>query len=308
MKYELIIVGGGPAGISAGIYAVRLNIKVLLITKEFGGQIARKAVAIENYPGFDSISGPELIKKMESHLRSQNIDIELGRVSKIKKKEAGFEVLIENGRKFEALCLILASGAEPKKTGVPGEKEFDNRGVSCCPLCEGPLFKDKTVAIIGGGNAGFETAVFLSKIVKKIYLLEFNSKASAFESIQKIIQQMGKTEVITSAQLKKIKGDNFVKSIIYKDKKTGKEKSLSVQGVFIEAGRRPADSYVQGLVDFNKKGEIKIKKETSETSRPGIFAAGDVGSGPFKQITVAVGEGAKAALSAYGYLQRLKSK
>ncbi len=307
MKYELIIIGGGPAGISAGIYVGRLKVRTLMITKEFGGQIAKKAVDIENYPGFEKITGPELIGKMEKHLRTVDVDIQMDEVVKVEKKEDGFMVKTKNGKEYEAISVIFASGADPRPIEVPGEKEFDSRGVSYCALCEGPLFKDRTIAIIGGGNAGFETAIFMSKIAKQIYILEFGEEVKAFADNQKIVEQTGKVRVITNAKLKEIHGEDFVKYITYEDRETGEEKSLEVQGVFIEVGRMPATAYAKGLVEFNERDEIKVQSETCETSTPGVFAAGDMNEGIFKQIVTAAGEGAKSALAAHNYIQKKKS-
>ena len=307
MKYELIIVGGGPAGISAGVYVGRLKVKTLLITKEFGGQIGKKTVDIENYAGFEKITGPELIGKMEKHLRTVDVDIEMDEVLKVEKTDDGFMVKTKSGKEYETMSVIFASGADPRPIEVPGEKEYDTKGVSYCALCEGPLFKDKDVAIIGGGNAGFETAIFMSKIAKQIYILEFSDKPKAFADNQKIVEQTGKARVITNAKLKEIKGEDFVKYITYEDRETGEEKSLEVQGVFIEVGRMPATAYAKGLVEFNERDEIKVKPETCETSTPGVYAAGDMNEGIFKQVITAAGEGAKAALAAHNYIQKKKS-
>jgi len=302
--YDLIIIGGGPAGMTAGIYAGRLGLKTLLITKSFGGQIAKKAVSIENYPGFESISGIELVQKMEKHLRTQKIDIELDHVLNIKKKDSNFLVFAKSKKKFQAKAVILASGADPRPLEVPGEKEFIGRGVSYCSVCDGPLFKDKVVVVVGGGNAGFETAIFLAKIAKKIYILEHGSEPKAFASNQEAVKKTGKAEIITDTDLKEIKGDNFVNSIIYKDKKTKKEKTLKVEGVFVEVGYQPATAYVKGLVDFNKRDEIKVEFETCQTKTPGLFAAGDLNVGAVKQIVTAAGEGAKTAIAAYNYISK----
>jgi len=302
--YDLIIIGGGPAGMTAGIYAGRLGLKTLLITKSFGGQIAKKAVSIENYPGFESIPGIELVQKMEKHLRAQKIDIEIDEVRKVEKTEHGFLVFAKK-KEFQAKAVILATGADPRPLEVPGEKEFIGKGVSYCSVCDGPMFKNKVVAIIGGGNAGFETAIFLAKIAKKIYILEHGSESKAFAVNQEIVKKTGKAEIITNTNLKEIKGDKFVNSIIYKDRKTKKEKTLKVEGIFVEVGYQPATSYVKGLVSFNKRDEIKVAYETCQTKVPGLFAAGDLNVGVVKQIITAAGEGAKAALAAHNYIQKL---
>ena len=302
--YDLIIIGGGPAGITAGIYASRQKLNTLLITKSFGGQIARKAVGIENYPGFEEISGLDLIRKFEKQLRKQKIDIERDSVRKIKKIGNKFLIQTASKNTFEAKTVIIASGADPRPLEVPGEKKFIGKGVSYCTTCDGPLFANKTVAVVGGGNSAFEAAIFLTKWVKKIYILEYAPKVRADEVVQEKAKKTGKVEVITSAALKKIQGKDFVDSIIYQDEKTKKNILLKVDGVFMEIGSQPATSFVKGLVDFNEKDEIIIDLETMQTKTPGLFAAGDVSSVFFKQIVIAAGEGAKAALSVSNYLQK----
>jgi len=306
MLYDLIIIGGGPAGITAGIYAARQRLNTILITKDFGGQVARKAVAIENYSGFEEISGLELIKKFEKHLRKQRIDIERDGVKEIKKIGQKFFVFTESKNKFESKAVIVASGADPRPLEVPGEKEYLGRGVSYCTVCDGVLFENKTVAVIGGGNAGFEAAIFLSNIAKKIYILEYGETVKADPENQERVKRTGKAEVITNAQIKEIKGEQFVKSLVYRDRKTGKEINLPLDGIFVEIGSQPATSFAKGLVDFNERDEIKVEFETYQTKTPGLFAAGDVNVGKAKQIITACGEGAKAALAAHDYLMKKK--
>ena len=308
MVYDLIIIGGGPAGITAGIYASRQKLNTLLITKTFGGQITRKAVKIENYPGFLEISGQQLIERLVNHLKNYSVSIELDEVSRVEKKEEGFLVKTKNQKTFETKTIIIASGADPRPLEAEREKEFIGKGLSYCVTCDGPLFNGKTVAVVGGGNAGFEAAIFLSDFAKKIYILEYNPQPGADEKNQTEAQKTGKIELITNAKVKKILGDNFVEGLVYEDRKTGQEKELSVKGIFIEIGSQPATSFVKGLVEFNERDEIKVNPFTGETSTPGIFAAGDADSVPYKQIVIACGEGAKAALSAISYLKNLKKK
>jgi len=302
--YDLIIIGGGPAGVAAGIYGARQKLNTLLITKNFGGQMVKKAVVIENYPGFESISRLELIDRFEKHLRKQKIDIEIDEVIKLKKAGENFLVSTSSKNQFEAKSIIIASGADPRPLEIPGEKEFLGRGLSYCVTCDGPLFPDKTVAVIGGGNAGFEAAFFLSKIAKKIYILEAGSKVIADLENQERAQKTGKVELITSVILKKIEGDQFVKALICEDKNTGKTITLPLEGIFVEIGSQPCTSFAKGLVDFNERDEIKVEFETYQTKTPGLFAVGDANVGKFKQIITAAGEGAKAALAAYDYLQK----
>jgi len=302
--YDLIIVGAGPAGITSAIYARRQNLKTLVITKDFGGQIGRKAVDIENYPGFKKIKGPELINRFKEHLKASNAEIKIGQVDKITKENNIFCVSTLE-EKFFSKAVILASGADPRPLEVPGEKEFIGKGVSYCAICDGPIFRNKTVAVIGGGNAGFESAIFLSNYAKKIYILEYSSQVSADEVNQETVQKTGKAEIITNAKVKEIKGDNLVNALVYEDLKTKEEKILKVDGVFVEIGSQPATSYAKGLVDFNERDEIKVEFETCETKTPGLFAVGDLNVGRFKQIITACGEGAKAALAAYNYIKKV---
>lgn len=304
--YDLIIVGGGPAGITAGIYAARQRLNTLLITKSFGGQMVNKAVDIENYTGFEKISGFDLIQKFENHLKKNEILVEKEEVLKIDKKNNNFLVFTKSKKEFEAFTIIVASGGDPRPLEAVGEKEFIGKGVSYCVLCDGPFFKDKIVVVAGGGNAGFEAAIFLSNIVKKIYILENGLKIRAFVDNQEKIKKTGKAEIILNATLKEIKGDKFVKSIIYQDTITKELRTLEVEGVFVEIGSQPATSFVKGLVDFNERDEIKVDFETFQTKNPGLFAAGDVNVGKYKQIITSCGEGAKAALAAYDYLQKTK--
>ena len=303
MVYDLIIIGGGPAGATAGIYAGRQRLKTLLIAKDFGGQVAKKAVMIENYPGFKGISGMDLIQKFIDQLKEQEVEIKKEEVAKVGKKGDIFFVLTKDKNEYEAAAVILASGSDPRPLEVPGEKEFLGRGLSYCVTCDGPVFKDKNIAVIGGGNAGFEAGIFMLNYAKKIYILEFSSAPKADMKNQETAKKSGKIEIITNACLKKIEGGRFVKSIVYQDTKTKEEKKLSVEGIFVEIGYHPATSYIKGLVDFNEKDEIKVEFETYQTKTPGLFAAGDVNTGKFKQITTACGEGAKAALAAYNFIK-----
>ncbi len=305
--YDLIIIGGGPAGVTAGIYADRQKLDTLLITKDFGGQITGKAVAIENYPGFEKISGPDLIRKFEKHLKSLEIDIKTEKVMKIEKSKEKFVVSTKDN-KYEACTVIIASGADPRPLEVPGEKEFIGKGVSYCAICDGPLFKDKEVVVIGGGNSAFEAAIFLSNYVKKIYILEYGPEVKADKESQELVEKTGKVEIITNAAAKEIKGENFVKAIVYEDPKTKKEEILEVEGIFVEIGTQPVTSFAKGLVDFNEIDEIKVEFETCQTKTPGLYAVGDANVGKYKQIVTACGEGAKAALAAYEYIKKLNLK
>lgn len=307
--YDLIIVGGGPAGITAGIYAARKKLDTLLISKDFIGQTG-KAFLVENYPGFKKIQGFQLIEKFNKHLRKFKIDINEGEeVIKIKKEKDGFfEIRTSQKDRYSARAIIIASGRDPRPLEVPGEKEFLGRGVSYCLICDGPMFSGKTVAVVGGGNSGFEGALDLVRFCPKVYILEVGSKVLADEINQERARVTKKIEVICNAKVKKIKGRDFVNSLIYQDQISQKNIEISVEGIFVEIGSIPATGFVKGLVDFNEEDEIKINPKTCATETPGLFAAGDVTDVRDKQIIVAAGEGAKAALSAYDYLQKNRKK
>lgn len=306
MFYDLIIIGGGPAGMTAGIYAARQKLNTLLITKDFGGQVAKKAVAIENYPGFEAISGLELIEKFKKQLNKYKIDTEQGEVIEVRRTRDSFFILTRDKKEFESKAVIIASGADPRLLEVPGEKEFIGKGISYCAVCDGAVFSGKTVAVIGGGNSGFETALFLVNLAKKIYILEYGSKIKADQENQKAVKKSGKVKIITNAALKEIRGDKFVNSLVYQDRQTNEEKILEIEGIFVEVGYQPSTSFVKGLVDFNERDEIEVEFETYQTRTLGLFAVGDANVGRFKQITTACGEGTKAALAAFNYLKKLK--
>jgi thioredoxin-disulfide reductase len=307
MVYDLIIIGGGPAGVTAGIYTARQRLNVLLLSEIIGGQLSKKAVAIENYPGFEAISGIDLIAKFEKHLRKQKIDIERDEVLKLEKLKDCFSVLTKSRNEFKAKVVIVSSGANPRKLKIPGEDEFLAKGVSYCAVCDGPVFRDKDVAVIGGGNSGFETAIFLNSWAKKIYILESSKEIAADKENQQTVKKAGKAKILTYVKPKKIVGTKLVEGLVYEDKETGKEKTLNVQGIIIEIGTQPASSFIKGdLVDFNEKGEIKVNTIDYSTKTPGLFAAGDVTADNFKQIITACGEGCKAAISAFHYISKLK--
>jgi len=301
--YDLIIIGGGPAGITAGIYGARKKLNTLLLTKDFVGQVG-KAGDIENWPGNYRIPGIELLKSFKEHLKRFDIKIEEEEVKEIKKRDGIFEISTRKNNNFQSKSVVVTSGRNPRPLKVPGEEKFVGKGVSFCPTCDAPLFKDKVVAVVGGGNSGFETALDLVKYSPKIYILEFGQKVKADETSQEKAKESGKVSVITNAVVKEIKGKDFVESIIYEDKTSGKLEEIEVQGVFVEIGSLPATVFLGDLVEFNQWGEVKIDPKTYTTKTPGLFAAGDVTDVKYKQIVVATGEGAKATLSAYEYLQK----
>jgi thioredoxin-disulfide reductase len=305
--YDLIIIGGGPAGITAGIYAGRQQMKTLLITKEFGGQMAKKATEVCNYPGFEKISGMELIEKFVNHLEKQeSVEVKFLEAEKIEKEKDIFIITTTENEKIESKSVIIATGADPRPLEAIGEKEFIGKGVSYCVTCDGPIFRNKTVAVIGGGNAGMEAALFMTNYATKIYVLEFGAEIKCDQENKKDCATSDKIKIITNAAVKEIKGETMVDSLIYQDNISKKNKTLEVQGVFIEIGSQPATSLAKGLVDFTKRDEIVVEPETFMTKTPGLFAAGDNNSGPYKQIVTAAGEGCKASLAAYDYLRKNK--
>ncbi|MEM2250609.1 MAG: FAD-dependent oxidoreductase [Candidatus Hadarchaeales archaeon] len=299
--YELIIVGGGPAGITAAIYSARKRVNFVLITKDIGGKAAWSA-NIENYTGYQFITGSELAQKFEEHVRAFNITILFEDAKHIEKIPEGFEVQTTRGR-YKSRSVIVATGTEPKKLGVPGEDEFKNRGVTYCATCDAPLFMNKNVAVIGGGNAGLDATLQLTRIARQIYLIEISSELKGDKIMKEKVIQSDKVAILTNTKVLEILGNRFVKEIVVE--REGKKFTLPVDGVFIEIGQIPNSDIVRHLVELNEKGEI-IVDARCRTNVDGLFAAGDVTNVPQKQIVVAAGEGAKAAISAYEYLQRLK--
>ncbi|MCX6721017.1 MAG: FAD-dependent oxidoreductase [Candidatus Staskawiczbacteria bacterium] len=309
MIYDLIIIGGGPAGITAGIYAGRQRMKTLLITKEFGGQMAKKATEVCNYPGFEKISASELIDKFVAQLKKQeSVEIKFSQVEKINKEKDIFIITTTENEKLESKTVIIATGADPRPLEAKGEKEFIGKGVSYCVTCDGPVFKNKTVAVIGGGNAGMEAALFMANYATKIYVLEFGAEIKCDQENKKDCAASDKIKIITNASVKEIKGGAFVESLVYQDDVSKENKTLEVQGVFIEIGSQPATALAKGLVDFTKRDEIVVEPETFATKTPGLFAAGDNNSGPYKQIVTAAGEGCKTSLAAYDYIKHQSPK
>lgn len=307
MIYDIVIIGGAGAGLMSAIYAARKKMKTLLLTKQIGGQCLL-ANTIENFPGFDSISGKELTGKMFNQLQKYDLEIKDGmEAESIKKKGENFLIKTKNGENFETKTIIIATGKSLRGLNVPGEKEFKNKGVTYCSICDAPLFSGKDVAVVGGGNSGMESAMDLVKYANKIYILSHREKMKGDEFFREKLRNSGKVEFITNAEVKEIKGGKFVEKIVYEDAKTNDLKEILVSGVFINIGWAPATGFLsvpggKNFVEMNDKREIIINHKTQETSAPGVFAAGDVTDGLYKQIIIAAGDGAKAALSAYNYL------
>lgn len=309
--FDLIIIGGGPAGVTAGIYAARKRLETLLLSKDFLGQVG-KTKEIENYPGFYKISGKDLMEKFIAQLRKFEIKIkENEKVVKVEKIYSSdekpfsfFLVKTESGKEFLTRAVIVATGRDPRPLEVPGEKEFIARGVSYCSICDAPFFKNKAVAVIGGGNAGFEAALDLAKYAKKIFIFERGEKIRADEITQERVKREKKIELYLNIEIKKIEGRDKVQALIYQERKTKKTYQLPIDGVFIQIGTVPATGFLKGLVAVNAQDEIKINRDSYQTSCEGIFAAGDVTDTPWKQIIIACAQGAEAALGAYEYLKK----
>jgi alkyl hydroperoxide reductase subunit F len=303
--YELIIIGGGPAGMTASVYAARKKINTLLISGDIGGQ-GLTTWLVENYMGYQFIEGHELMKKFEEQVKQfpTDVKVEVGkRAERLSRVDGGFEVRTDRGETYQAKAAILATGKRPRKLNVPGEKELLGRGVTYCAICDGPLFADVKVAVIGGGNSALEAADDMVKIADHVYLVSL----TPLTGDQILIDRMKSASNLTiflEHEVLEIKGDSRVKGIKIRDLKSKQERELEVGGIFIEIGLIPNSELVKELVTLNHLGEIEVNCG-NETGVPGFFAAGDVTSVPDKQIVIAAGEGAKAALQAHRYLQRL---
>lgn len=300
--YDIIIIGGGPGGVASVVYAARKKLKTLMIAESFGGQSSVSA-EIFNWIGTQSISGADLARNLEEHARAhKDVEIREERAEKVEEIEGGFNVTTGRGS-YEGRTLIITTGSRRRKLGIPGEEEFNGKGVAYCSTCDAPVFSGQKVAVIGGGNAGLEAVQDLIPYASAIYLLEFGEAIKGdpitFEQIKKSEKLK---EVILNAQTLKIMGDKFMTGLIYKDKKTNEEKTLDVTGVFVEIGAVPNSEFLSNLVEKNKYGEILIDHKTAATSREGIWAAGDVTDEMYKQNNISAGDAVKAALSAYQHL------
>lgn len=303
--YDLIIVGGGPGGVAAGVYAARKKIKTLLVTDSVGGQSLVSA-EVQNWIGTKSISGFDLGKNLEEHLRAQEVIeiIDNDLVVGVEKAGGGFRVSTKNGKTFETKYLLIASGSRRKKLGVPGEKEFDGKGVAYCSTCDAPIFKGKTVAVVGGGNAGLESVVDLLSYAAKIYLIVRSDLLKGDPITQEEVKNHPNVEIVYKALTEGILGDKFVTGLRYKDATSGESKGLKLDGVFVEIGSVPNSDFVKDLVKLDDRGEIVVDHKTQATSCPGIWAAGDVTDVIYKQNNISAGDAIKAVLDIYGHLNK----
>jgi alkyl hydroperoxide reductase subunit F len=302
--YDIIILGGGPAGVAAGIYAARKKINALLISEHLGGQSTVSAV-IENWIGDIKLSGFDLLKKLENHLRAQEgIEIITGeKILSVKKDGEIFSVATDKNS-YQTKSLVVATGAKHRQLGVPGEQDFNGKGVAYCSTCDASMFKNKTVVVVGSGNSGLEAVLDLLPYAEKIYLMDVLDKVFGEETLAEKIKSP-KVELLLVTKVKSISGSQFMEKISYEDLKSGEVKELPAQGIFIEIGMTPNSDCVKDLVKLNSKNEIEIDHKNMMTSVPGIFAAGDVTDVLFKQSSVASGDGVKAALAACGYLKNV---
>lgn len=301
--YDLIIIGAGPAGITAGVYAARKRMSLLILTGNIGGQTTL-TWDIQNYTGYQFISGMDLTKKLEEHTQQYGLDVHQDEeVTRIEKR--GKEILVTSAKgTYRSRTVIVASGKRSRELSVPGEKEYRNKGVSYCATCDGPLFAGKDVAVIGGGNSALESVLQLVKIANKVYIINITPELGGDAILREKVEGAKNVIIRNSSQVKSIKGGDFVSSITIGS--PASEEEIDVQGIFVEIGLIPNTGFESDLKK-NELGEIEVTKK-NETSVQGIFAAGDVTDIPEKQIIIAAGEGAKAALAAFGYITKTKEE
>jgi len=301
--YEIIIIGGGPAGMAAAVYAARKRLNTLLITGDIGGQVNWTA-GVENYLGYQFIEGYELISKFQQQVNQFPIEQKIGlKVKQVKKIDGGFEIIAESGEIFQSKVVLLATGKRPRRLNVEGEMELTGRGVTYCATCDGPVFTGQRVAVIGGGNSAIEAALDMVKIAEYVDMVSVAPLTGDPIMIEKLTAAKNLT-IFTEFQTEKIFGQGLAKGIVIRDLKTGISQPLDVTGVFVEIGLVPNSDLVKDLVKLNENGEVPVNC-SCETEIPGLYAAGDVTTVPEKQIVIAAGEGAKASLQAHRYLQRL---
>ena len=306
--FDVLVIGGGPAGAAAAIYAARKGIRTGLAAERFGGQVL-DTMAIENFISVPYTEGPKLAASLEQHVHEYDVDVmNLQRAEKLipASTEGGLhEIVLANGASLTSKTVILSTGARWRNMNVPGEQDYRNKGVTYCPHCDGPLFKGKRVAVIGGGNSGVEAAIDLAGIVGHVTLLEFDGKLRADEVLQRKLRSLPNVDVIVSAQTTEVQGDGQkVTGLTYTDRSNGESRRVALEGVFVQIGLLPNTEWLKGTVQLSPRGEIEVDAR-GETSVPGVFAAGDVTTVPYKQIVIAMGEGSKSSLSAFDYLIRL---
>lgn len=306
MDYELIIIGGGPAGTAAGVYAARKRLNTLLLTREYGGQ-STVSIDIQNWIGTPHISGDELAKSFQAHLKEYADDVlemkSNSGVKSITKEGEGFAVTLENDEQHTAKAVLVASGADRRKLTVPGAEAYEHKGVVYCASCDGPLFSGMDVAVIGGGNAGFETALQLLAYAKSVTLLEYGDSFKADSiTVEKVLAHKNMT-AIKNAETARIEGEQMVQSLTYKDTASGEEHTLQVQGVFVEIGLIPNTDLAEGFLEMDEVKRIKVDSKNQHTSVEGVWAAGDCTDELYHQNNIAAGDGVKALEDIYVYLK-----
>jgi alkyl hydroperoxide reductase subunit F len=304
--FDVLVVGGGPAGASAAVYAARKGIRTGVVTERFGGQVL-DTMGIENFISVKETEGPKLAAALENHVKAYDVDImNLQRAVKLERNDATgmIDVTLESGATLAGRSVILSTGARWREMNVPGEREYRGRGVAYCPHCDGPLFKGKRVAVIGGGNSGVEAAIDLAGIVAHVTLIEFDGQLRADEVLQRKLRSLPNVRVIISAQTTEVHGaGGKVNGLSYKERASGELHRLDLEGVFVQIGLLPNTEWLKGTLALSPRGEIEVDAR-GQTSLPGVFAAGDATTVPYKQIIIAMGEGSKAALGAFDHLIR----
>jgi alkyl hydroperoxide reductase subunit F len=301
--YELIVIGAGPAGMTATVYAARKRITTLLLSKDLGGQPLWTS-GVENYMGYQYIEGPELMQKFEEQVKKFPVEQKIGQGAKaLSRLDTGFQINTDSGESYQTKSVIIATGKRPRSLNVPGEELLRGRGVTYCAICDGPIFAGQKVVVVGGGNAALEAANDMVKIAEHVYLVSLMPLSGDEILIQKL-RDASNVTFFLEHEVVRIEGSSRVEGIVIRDMKTKKEIKLELGGVFVEIGRIPNSELARGIARINKFGEIEVDC-SCETGIPGLFAAGDVTNAPEKQIIIAAGEGAKAALQAHRYLQRI---
>ena len=305
--FDMLMVGGGPAGAAAAVYAARKGIRTGVVSENFGGQTL-DTLGIENYISVKETDGPKFALALEQHVRGYDVDIMNMQRAKALVLNTGLdknliEVQLESGATLRSKSIVISTGARWKNINVPGEREFKNKGVAYCPHCDGPLFKGKHVAVIGGGNSGVEAAIDLAGVVGHVTLIEYDTALRADAILVRKLHSLANVTVITNAQTTEITGKEKVNALMYKDRASSELHTVTLEGVFIQIGLVPNTDWLKGVVDLSKHGEIIVDAK-GQTSVPGVFAAGDATTVPFKQIIIAAGDGAKAALGAFDHLMR----
>ncbi|MFC5579362.1 alkyl hydroperoxide reductase subunit F [Lysobacter niabensis] len=306
--FDVLVVGGGPAGAAAAIYAARKGIRTGVAAERFGGQVL-DTMAIENFISVEHTEGPKLATALEQHVRQYDVDVmnvqRADRLVPASTPGGLIEVQLASGASLKSRTVILSTGARWRQMNVPGEDQYRNKGVAYCPHCDGPLFKGKRVAVIGGGNSGVEAAIDLAGIVSHVTLIEFDGKLRADEVLQRKLRSLRNVTVLVSAQTTEVLGDGAkVTGLVYKDRATGEARRVALDGIFVQIGLLPNTEWLKGSLELSARGEIVID-ERGQTSLPGVFAAGDATTVPYKQIVIAMGAGSTAALSAFDHLIRI---